>query len=249
VEEQLRAYCAEIEAVDHAVGSLRTELRKLGIERNTLVWFTSDNGPRPPTEPAEHPDASTAGLRGRKGTLWEGGLRVPTILEWPVRLETARKYSGASGTVDILPTVLDVAGAQHQPRGILDGESLAPVFENGTWRRAQPLGFWVVPAKGRVMYSDKILQAQRDGKPDPAGPVPTPSADLAELTGNAAWIDRSWKLLRREGDEGIRYALYDLAQDPGERNDLAGDELQRVRSMRLALEEWQRSVADDAGAL
>ncbi|MCL6451531.1 MAG: sulfatase-like hydrolase/transferase [Acetobacteraceae bacterium] len=72
------AYYGEIVGIDRAMGRLRSELRKLGVADNTLLFFCSDNGATGP--------GSTGGLRGRKGSVWEGGLRVPGIIEWPARI-------------------------------------------------------------------------------------------------------------------------------------------------------------------
>ncbi|MCA9192895.1 MAG: sulfatase-like hydrolase/transferase [Planctomycetales bacterium] len=93
----------EIVALDRAVGNLRSGIRDLGIAENTLVWYCSDNGGLPNIKP------STVGhLRGNKGTLYEGGLRVPAIIEWPSQIKHPRISSYPACTMDIAPTIAEI---------------------------------------------------------------------------------------------------------------------------------------------
>jgi arylsulfatase A-like enzyme len=128
-------YAGEIYGIDHSMGTLRAELRKLGIAQNTLVWFCSDNGAQQ--------DAGTGGLRGHKATIWEGGLRVPGIIEWPARIRKPAATGVPAVTSDIYPTLLDIVGLtvpnQIQP---LDGVSLVPLIEGKMTARPRPIGFW-----------------------------------------------------------------------------------------------------------
>jgi len=129
------AYYGEIYGVDHSLGTLRAELRKLGIADNTLLWFNSDNG--------GVPKGSTGDLRGKKGTVWEGGLRVPAIIEWPARIRKPAITDVPAVTSDIYPTVLDFVGVkvpnQVEP---LDGISIRPLIEGKMTERPRPIGFW-----------------------------------------------------------------------------------------------------------
>ncbi len=114
----------ELVAMDRSIGALRRGLRELGLADNTLLWFCSDNGGLPEITP------STVGpLRGFKNTLYEGGLRVPGLVEWPAVIKAPRATSYAAGVVDIFPTIADLVGlpesALLKP---LDGLSLRPVF-------------------------------------------------------------------------------------------------------------------------
>ncbi len=127
----------ELVAMDRSIGALRAGLRKLGMADNTLLWFCSDNGGLPAHKP------STVGeLRGFKGSLYEGGLRVPGIIEWPARIKAPRVTRYVAGTVDIFPTIAEVlrlpATVFLQP---VDGTSLLPLFASEPKERATPLGF------------------------------------------------------------------------------------------------------------
>ncbi len=133
---QERHFLGCLEAVDHNVGRLRQRLRELGVADDTLVWFTSDNGPE------GKPDSglgSTGPFRGRKRSLREGGVRVPGIVEWPAGLAPA-VIDVPSGTVDTLPTVLAAAGLPL-PSVELDGVDLGPVLRGQSADRGCGMGF------------------------------------------------------------------------------------------------------------
>ncbi len=97
-------YYGAISQLDQAIGRVRGLLETYGIKNNTFVWFSSDNGPQKGTP------GSTAGLRGEKGTVFEGGIRVPAILEWPAVIKANRKSDYPVVTNDLLPTVCDILG-------------------------------------------------------------------------------------------------------------------------------------------
>jgi arylsulfatase A-like enzyme len=126
----------ELVAMDRSIGSLRNRLRTLGIAENTLLVFNSDNGGLPGIQPA-----TTGGLRGNKGMVYEGGLRVPGIIEWPNGIKP-RITQHPAGVVDLFPTVADIVGLPQdsfvQP---LDGISLKPLFAAEISERKQPMGF------------------------------------------------------------------------------------------------------------
>src|SRR5690606_5734696 len=91
--EKLQHFYGEITAMDRAIGKLRNELRQLNIADNTLLWYKSDNG--------AIPVGSTGGLSGKKSDLEEGGIRVPSIMEWPARIQKPRVTEVPCGTVDV----------------------------------------------------------------------------------------------------------------------------------------------------
>jgi arylsulfatase A-like enzyme len=129
-----KAYYACITAMDEQVGRLRKELAELGVAGNTMVWYSSDNGP-------EHKDGpgSAGPFRGRKRSLYEGGVRVPGLLAWPDRIRQPRVATMPCVTSDYLPTILELAGAE--PRGPIDGVSLVPLIEGRMTERPRPIGF------------------------------------------------------------------------------------------------------------
>lgn len=126
----------ELAAMDRSIGTLRKKLRHLGIAENTLLVFCSDNGGLTGITPE-----AVGGLRGHKGTLWEGGIRVPGIIEWPTVIKPRVTVYPAC-TMDLFPTVADLLGLPQdvlvQP---LDGISLRPLFQREVGERKQPIGF------------------------------------------------------------------------------------------------------------
>jgi arylsulfatase A-like enzyme len=200
-------YYGEIVGIDRAMGRLRSELRKLGVAGNTLVWFTSDNGAQGP--------GSTGGLRGKKGSVWEGGVRVPGLVEWPARIQKPAVTDVPAVTSDIYPTIVELLGLAS-PGWIepIDGVSLVPLLDGKMAERPKPIGFWHV--------------APKNGE-----------AGLAREAGQAAWTDNRYKLHRPASG---KVELYDLQADPTEKKDLASDKSELAAKMKAELETWQDSV-------
>ena len=137
LNENSQHHYGELVAMDRSIGTLRAGLRELGIERKTLVWFTSDNGGLANIKPD-----TVGGLRGFKGSLYEGGIRVPAIIEWPERIPAPRVTEFPAVTMDIFPTLAAIADvpleARLQPQ---DGIDLLPVLGGAEQRRETPIGF------------------------------------------------------------------------------------------------------------
>ena len=246
----MQNYYGEISGIDRAMGTLRGALQVMGLAENTIVWYTSDNG----AQTSGKRPGSNGGLAGRKGTLWEGGIRVPTIIEWPLKIKQPRTSNLLSGTVDILPTLVDLAGvAQPDNSPPLDGRSLRGLIEAKPQPLGRTMGFWDYPARGRSVKSTDLLKQlaaeqkageERDSKalyPNEGtiekASVPDPSR------GPAAWMDGPYKLLRQINQQGAAtYKLFQLDKDRNEESDLAATEPARVERMKKALAEWQQSV-------
>jgi arylsulfatase A-like enzyme len=236
----MQNYWGEITAMDRAVGHLRSGLRAMGAAEDTLIWYTSDNGAMGV--------GSTGGLRGQKATLWEGGLRVPGIVEWPARIKSPMRISLPCCSVDILPTILELVGAKL-PERPLDGISLVPLFDGKLQSRTKPLGFWVYPEPGIGVNSTALLEALSRGErteqavSDAALRAEKKQYPEKMLPGHAAWVDANWKLHRIADRMGQgRYELYDLAADPHETTDVAAKDPSRVTEMTSQLAKWQLSV-------
>ncbi|MDF1751243.1 MAG: sulfatase-like hydrolase/transferase [Verrucomicrobiales bacterium] len=234
-------YFREITLLDEQIGKLREALRELEIESNTLFWYTSDNGGLM---------AESSGGRARKGSIYEGGLRVPSIIEWPAKFQSQRVTTPAYSS-DIYPTILPIAGAKvaRQPR--LDGIDLAEII-SGAKDTRPPMGFWHNHSSGQSTKSDQIIkalmEAQKAGDPNPhpervlKNVREFPKFTDKDLKGHSAWNDWPWKLHRIQKDKKISYELYHLVDDPMETTDLSEKEADRVTEMKAALETWQCSV-------
>ncbi|HIE95816.1 MAG: sulfatase-like hydrolase/transferase [Fuerstiella sp.] len=133
-----RNYYGCVTALDEQVGRLRAILRTLGVSENTLLCFCSDNGPEGQAGKAP---GSAAGFRGRKRSLYEGGVRVPGIIEWPGTIAPGSSTDFPAVTSDYLPTVMDVLGVAYPSDRPLDGVSLADVIRGKNVQRSKAIGF------------------------------------------------------------------------------------------------------------
>lgn len=153
LDEQSRHHYGELVAMDRSIGALRAGLRELQIADNTLVWFCSDNGGLPKIKPD-----TTGGLRGNKGTIYEGGLRVPAIIEWPAVIATARVSRCPASVLDIVPTLLEITGVDHPaPKRPLDGISLMPLLRQQLTARNKPIPFRHIGRAALVDNQMKLL--------------------------------------------------------------------------------------------
>jgi len=109
-----------IAELDWSVGQILTKLKALGLDEKTLVIFTSDNGP--------WFGGSSGGLRGMKGQTWEGGIRVPMIARWPGKIPAGHVSHQPAGTIDVLPTVLTLAGVDVPSDRVIDGKDIMPLL-------------------------------------------------------------------------------------------------------------------------
>ena len=132
-----RNYYGCIEAMDRQVGRLQRELKELGVYQNTLQFFTSDNGPEGP----DGDPGSAGAFRGRKRSLYEGGVRVPGVALWPGRIPGGFTTDFPAVTSDYLPTVLDVLNIPLPDDRPMDGVSLEEVWERKVTERKRPIGF------------------------------------------------------------------------------------------------------------
>jgi arylsulfatase A-like enzyme len=245
-KKNFQHFYGEITGMDRAFGKLRKELRTLGIHKNTILWYCSDNGGLP--------KVGTTGGRGNKGQIYEGGLRVPAILEWPSRIAKPRTTTVPCNTSDIYPTLLEIAGVRLKSQLPLDGISLTSLIDGTMTARPKPMGFWNHPTGGistpSAKWMSELLQAQKAG--NEVGDRSRLRLDAGEIAtqypqdsfpGHAAWLDWPWKLHRiQDKRQRVRLELYNLADDRGEQNNLADREADRVSSMKSELEAWLRSV-------
>jgi arylsulfatase A-like enzyme len=125
--------------MDEQMGRLRATLKSSGVEENTILWFCSDNGP----EGDNSSPGRTHGLRGRKRSLYEGGVRVPGLVVWPKMIKEGRLVKMPSSTSDYFPTIMDVLGYTFDSNKVLpyDGISLLPLIKGETEQRSHPIAF------------------------------------------------------------------------------------------------------------
>ncbi len=217
------AYGDVIMEIDWSVGQILQTLEQHGLSRNTLVIFVSDNGPW--LNFGNH--AGSAGsLREGKGTMWEGGARVPCIMRWPGTIPAGSVTSGIAATIDILPTVASVAGVPS-PTKRIDGVDLLALLE-GTTETS--------PRTRYYYYYDGQLRAVRDGRFKLLFPHRSRSYRGVEpgrdgLPGPCA----TW-------ESGLE--LYDLEHDPGETTDLSARHPEIVERLSIVAAHAREELGD-----
>ena len=246
LRDVLRERYAEITAMDRAIGTLRDHLDAEGLRDNTLLWYNGDNG-TPPSGLAETP------LRGRKGTMYEGGIRVPGIIEWPARIATPRTSDVAAVTSDILPTLAALAG-QALPGRPLDGINLEPLLDGRMTARPAPIFFWsfnIGGLEGRRgdPYIDPALQAGTTPLVKLMDGILTrrfqnyhyPAVDARDFAGTRVMLDNDYKLVVG-GSAGAGVELFNLRDDRAESRNLAADEPAIAQDLERRLRAWQESA-------
>lgn len=200
-------YAAMIESVDDAVGRVTARLAELGLEKRTIVVFTSDNG-------GLMYSTSNQPLRVGKGSAYEGGVRVPTLVKWPGVTAPGSVCDEPVITPDFFPTLLQIAGVQGNAQYFdpkIDGESLVPLLQNPRARLGRDYIYWHYPHY------------------HPGGATPY-----------GAVRSRDWKLI--EFFEDMHIEFYNLSEDVGEKNDLAAKMPQIANNLRVRLHAWRRAV-------
>jgi arylsulfatase A-like enzyme len=247
-EERLKHYYGEITGMDRAIGKLIQELKTLKINKNTILWFCSDNGGLA--------GFSSTGGRGAKSQIYEGGLRVPAIMEWPARISENRVTAFPSNTSDIYPTLLEIAGVTIKDQPPTDGVSLVALIDNKSLMREKPMGFWQYPIKGKIVPSAKIMdellckqEAGAENNDSSLYDLDNEDANVIysedQFPGHSAWLDWPYKLHRIDSEnKEPGFELYNLESDPGEMNDLSVSMPEKVTSMNKGVEAWLKSVVN-----
>lgn len=185
-------YGDAVEEVDWSVGQILDTLKRLGLDENTFVMFTSDNGPWL----SKKADAGSAlPLRDGKGTTYEGGVRVPTVVRWPGRIPAGAQSAEPLMNMDLLPTLAALAGAQVPSDRIIDGRDIWPVLCGAPGARS--------PHHALFYYRGPQLHAVRSGRwklvlAQPKNEVPRALYDLEADIGETTDVSQSYpKLVER----------------------------------------------------
>jgi arylsulfatase A-like enzyme len=196
--------------MDAAVGRIVEALKKAGKLRSTLILFTSDNGGQRDYRSkkdygGKHGPYATLGdnrpLRGWKGDLYEGGVRVPAFASWSGKLRRAT-VEQVTSYLDVFPTLAGLAGVKVDPAWKLEGRDVWPIL-SGSGKAPAATLYWNTGRQSGVLHGEKKLIVTRRG-----------------------------------GKEMVE--MYDLADDPGEKKDLAGAQPRTVETLRKVLAEQSR---------
>lgn len=211
-EERIAKYRGMTLPVDEGIGQLRRTLIECGISENTLVLFFSDNGPS-----ADFPSGDPS-LRGRKGSVYEGGHKVPAIAWWPGRIPAGTTADDPIISLDVMPTLLALAGAD-QPNADLDGIDLSALLLDQQPLPARPL-FWA-----SLSNRGARSEAMREGE----------------------WkLVVNHPQARPGTFDNERIELYHLARDPSEQMNVADRHPDRAAHMLKQLKDWYASTQKTA---
>ncbi|MCK5134187.1 MAG: sulfatase [Bacteroidales bacterium] len=205
------AYAGMVDNMDRCIGLVLDEIRAQGVESNTLVIFTSDNG-------GIRRISCQDPLRAGKGSYYEGGIRVPLVMKWPGEIEAGSDTDVPVINIDFYPTLLEIIGKEPS-NSDLDGESLWPLVKGITAAIERPLYF----------HFPIYLQAYHAGYDDGRDP-------LFRTRPGSVIRDGDWKLHCYYEDGGLE--LYNLETDPGERNNLAGINASKADELLGKLKAW-----------
>jgi arylsulfatase len=245
LSEVLQERYAEITAMDRSVGHLRTWLENEGLRQHTLLWYCGDNG-------TSSDGIVTSPFRGQKGTMYEGGVRVPGIIEWPERIPTPRVSNVNTVTSDMLPTICDVLGLPL-PNRPLDGISLKSLIDGTMMERPSPICFWSFntrPESDQTPYIASRLQQgttplvkQMDGRfTRNFTNFQHKKIVMEDYEGPRAILDNRYKLVV-DGEAGNpEKELFDLQNDPAEKQNLINSKPEIAKKLDGQLHDWQQSV-------
>lgn len=220
VSERLANYYGMISKLDEDLGNFLNQLGKMGLDKNTIVIFLSDNGPCPwfggiiiDWNTGFVKEGYSKGMRGGKIWGYENAHKVPFFIKWPGGgIEGGKNITALSAQIDILPTLVDLCSLK-KPDGLnIDGRSLVPLLRNkiGDW----PDDRTIITHNQRVDY-------------------PVKDKEYQVMTGK-------WRLIKREKNE-----LYDIKQDPGERTDIAAQHPDIVKDLYQRYLDWWKYVSVD----
>ncbi len=205
------AYAAMISRLDREVGQIMSLIKELGLDEDTVVMFSSDNGTTHLEREVDYEFFESVGpLRGLKGSLYEGGIRVPMIARWPGKIKPGSVSNHISAFWDVMPTIAELTGTQAPDE--IDGVSFAPTLLGQADRQKRPeFLYWEFPGYGGQ-------QAVRMGP----------------------WKAVRQNLLRKGNADPLKIELYNLDEDIGEKNDLADKHPDLTAKMTVIMEKARR---------
>lgn len=214
-----------MQEVDWSVGEIMRTLKQAGIDKNTLVIFTSDNGPW--LNFGNHA-GNSGGLREGKGTTWEGGMRVPCIMRWPAKIQRGVVCNKISATIDLFPTIAKICGASL-PGNKIDGINILPLLLNEP--NAAPrdeLAYY---------YRTNNLEAVRKGQwklmlPHTSQTYKQPIPGRDGYPAKTSHVE-------------VSLALYNLRTDPGETIDLQSQYPEVVKQLQALADEYRKDLGDE----
>jgi arylsulfatase A-like enzyme len=215
-DQKRRAFAGMLSALDDAVGVVMNKLRERRLEEETLVFFFSDNG-----GPTRSTTSQNGPLRGFKAQTWEGGIRVPWIVQWKGRIPAGKVDERPVIQLDVLPTALAAAGVGAKPEWKLDGVNLLPYLTGEKSGQPHEALYWRFGQQLAIRKGDwKLVRAPVD--------------DAAGAGRNKAASNTS------------RAQLYNLRLDIGEKENLADKEPEKFKELSAQWERWNQELVEPA---
>lgn len=205
-------YGALIEDLDDSIGEILDTIDSINLKEKTMVILFSDNG-------GDQCCSAMAPLRGAKGTMYEGGIRVPLFISWPGQIDHRQVIETPVSGIDIFPTILEIAGIPEPNDHKLDGKSLLPLLLGNNTLKHRAI-YWHFPA---------YLQTRDHNK-------------------TGLWRSTPWSAIRYEDFKLIEFfeddhlELYDLKNDPGEKKNLAAGMPDKAGELYDLLNQWRVSI-------
>jgi arylsulfatase A-like enzyme len=197
-DEKRRIFAAMMSAKDDAVGRVLAKVNEIGQEENTIVWYLTDNG-----GPTAQTTSKNDPLRGFKSTTWEGGVRVPFMVQWKGKLPAGKVYEQPIIQLDILPTCIAASGSEAAADWKLDGVNLLPYLLGQNSQRPHQTLYWRFGEQMAIRHGDMKLVKARD--------ISAP-------------------------------ALFNLATDISEKNDLAASQPEKVAELKGLWDKWNAEL-------
>lgn len=211
-----RTYAAMMSAMDDAIGAVIQKLRDRNIEEQTLIFFVSDNG-GPPVNAS-----SNGSLHGHKTSTWEGGVRVPFLIQWKGQLPAGKVYTEPVIQMDLHATALSAAGLHDQQKLKLDGVDLVPYVKGRKKGPPHEALYWRFGPQMAIRMGDWKLVKALEARGTASGGFERRATD-ADLAG---------------------VQLFNLATDMGERVDLAGKEPDKVKALEAMWKKWSATLEE-----
>jgi arylsulfatase A-like enzyme len=215
-DERRRTYAAMLSAMDEGIGRTLAALRAERLDENTLIFFFSDNG-GPTMLTTTINGSSNAPLRGSKRQTWEGGIRVPFVIQWKGHLAEGKTYARPIIQLDVLPTALAAAAVDVQPHWKLDGVNLLPFLTGKVSGPPHDTLYWRLGGMMAIRKGDWKLVKTSEGQLSDTDPAALSDLSAAEL--------------------------YNLANDIGETKNLASAHRDLVKDLAEAWQRWNKELA------
>ena len=212
--EEEQHYYGCVTAMDEQVGRLNQLVKDLNIEDNTIIWFCSDNGPEGGEDLSGNGRSRgiTGGLRGRKRSLFNGGVGVPALVKWPNVVEPGSEYNMPCSTLDYFPTLIDLLEYQMPDERPIDGESLLPLLRGKRNERRKPIPYRFLDRHDAMFGAPTF-----------------------------ALMDGKYKYLTNLSEDGSEDMLFDLDADMTESKNIIEENRGRTAEMRKYLEDFLES--------